>query len=40
MCLILKGYRDRVIRFYKYKTIMDNKKKEKLLTGNLILNLI
>jgi hypothetical protein len=41
MRLILNGYRDRAVRIYKYKNIMNSKKKrKKLLTGNLILNLI
>ena len=40
MCLPLNCYRGRAVWIYKYKSIVNGKKKEKLLTANFILTLI
>jgi hypothetical protein len=37
MCLILNGYEHRAERIYKYKSIVNGEKEEKLLAVNFIL---
>jgi hypothetical protein len=37
MCLILSGHRDKAVRIYKYKSIVNVIKKEKLFTVNFVL---